>query len=144
MQRQGTGKRPVIQLKNGTFLLIFFGIILLCAGILLLGQNRAGSGGTARIYLDGQLICEQPLDALKAPKSVQAGGGNTVELSPDGARMLHANCPDQVCVRQGRIHSGLYPIVCLPNRVVVRIENAGGGRDVDAVSGQARGETYAR
>ena len=47
--------------------------------------------------------------------------------------MSEADCPDRLCVKQGEITNGIYPIVCLPHRLTVRIvENSG----IDAVTGR--------
>jgi hypothetical protein len=55
---------------------------------------------------------------------------NTVEISPDGIRMAEATCPDGLCIRQGYLN---LPIVCLPNRVVIRFTGAG-SKEYDAIS----------
>ena len=45
-----------------------------------------------------------------------------------------ADCPDKLCVRQGALdRNGV--IVCLPNRVVVRVSTESGA-DYDAVVGR--------
>lgn len=59
-----------------------------------------------------------------------ARGSLTVEVSGGRARVVHADCPDQVCVRRGWSSAGS-PVVCAPNRVV--IESGTEGR-LDAVS----------
>ena len=48
--------------------------------------------------------------------------------------MSEANCPDHICVRQGKIHYTGQVITCLPNRLTVTIE---GGEDggVDLIVG---------
>ncbi|MBE0475526.1 MAG: NusG domain II-containing protein [Coriobacteriia bacterium] len=56
-------------------------------------------------------------------------GELVVEVAGGRARVLEADCPDQVCVRSGWSSAGR-PVVCAPNRVV--IESAGGS--LDAVS----------
>lgn len=45
-----------------------------------------------------------------------------------------ADCPDKLCVlNQGIMNSG-EQIICLPNRVVVNIENIGGEGEFDAIA----------
>ena len=39
--------------------------------------------------------------------------------------MEEANCPDQICVREGPTNQTADPIVCLPNRLVVEVCAAG-------------------
>jgi len=48
-------------------------------------------------------------------------------------RVAQADCPDQVCVHQGWIADGRVPIVCLPNQLIVQIEE--GGSPLDAQTG---------
>lgn len=43
--------------------------------------------------------------------------------------MQSANCPDKLCVKQGKI-SDIGSIVCLPNKVIIEIDR---NSDVDAV-----------
>ncbi|HRY84255.1 MAG TPA: NusG domain II-containing protein [Candidatus Cloacimonadota bacterium] len=38
--------------------------------------------------------------------------------------MSYADCPDKRCVKQGA--SDMFPIICLPNHVVVEIKTSGG------------------
>ena len=42
----------------------------------------------------------------------------------------HSDCKEQLCVHQTPITKDGGSIVCLPNRVVIRVEN----REIDAVS----------
>lgn len=43
-----------------------------------------------------------------------------------------SDCPDGVCVRTGVLNRAGQTAVCLPNRLVIRVEGEG---DVDAISG---------
>ena len=47
--------------------------------------------------------------------------------------MLEADCPDQVCVRQGWVQDRTVPIVCLPHRLVIEI--VGGEGELDGGAG---------
>ena len=72
--------------------------------------------------------------AMDGPQRVQVAGAHgrlTVELAHGRARVVQADCPDQVCVRSGWSGSGR-PVVCAPNAVV--IESGEGDGDIDAVS----------
>jgi len=52
----------------------------------------------------------------------QPGGQyNKVLIYDGGARMVEASCPDKLCIYQGWINTEGPLIVCLPNRVVLRI-----------------------
>ncbi|MBQ0018233.1 MAG: NusG domain II-containing protein [Clostridiales bacterium] len=54
---------------------------------------------------------------------------NTVVIENGKVRMEAASCHNQVCVRHAAISSAGESIICLPNRIVVKIEGNGGGYD---------------
>ena len=57
------------------------------------------------------------------------GRKNKIEIKDCRVRMLEASCPNHLCIRQGWISLEGQSIVCLPNKVVVRIEGSGNGPD---------------
>lgn len=57
------------------------------------------------------------------------GGYNVLEVDGTRVRIREANCPDLLCVSTGWIDRPGQTIVCLPHRLVVRIEGAEGGLD---------------
>ena len=123
-------------LKTRTWILLI-GILFLLSAALALWVGLSGPGGTvANIYLDGVCVRSIDLSAVTAPYSfpVETGEGtNTVTVEPGRICVSEADCPDGVCVRMGwRSDSGA-PIVCLPHRLVIRIEKeAPGGFDAVA------------
>ncbi len=58
-------------------------------------------------------------------------GYNKIEILNGKVRILDTDCPDRLEVKSGFIDSSGEMLVCLPNRVVVRI---GGEKDVDKVA----------
>lgn len=60
------------------------------------------------------------------------GGTNHLVIENGTVKMDEATCPDQVCVYQREIESSGESIICLPNRVVVKIVG-GEEDDIDAV-----------
>ncbi len=111
------------------------GIFLFCLIALLLPQFFSPAAPVAEIYQDGVLIQTINLDNTSAPLTIpiiQGEQENILEVSDGGIRMKSANCPDKLCVHQGRIDSGASPIVCLPHRLVVQIRD--GYSATDAIS----------
>ncbi|HHV19863.1 MAG TPA: NusG domain II-containing protein [Thermoanaerobacterales bacterium] len=85
-----------------------------------------------RIYQKVSLGEDGPNLKLTVPT---AHGENIVEINGNKVRMLYADCPDEDCVRQGFISRSGQMIVCLPNRIVIKIESDKSAKDdVDAVS----------
>ena len=60
-------------------------------------------------------------------------GYNVIEVERGRIRVAEADCPDQVCVRQGWISNSVVPIACLPHRLVIQLDSDGGG--VDGMTG---------
>ena len=121
-------------MKSNRFWLVILGLVvvacLACAALLAL---RATPGTRAQILQNGQLLREVRLSedtefTLSAP-----GGSNTVTVRDGRICVSHATCPDQVCVKQGWIHTDATPIVCLPNGLVIQIK--GGDQSLDGQTG---------
>ena len=74
-------------------------------------------------------VLRRELNRLAGPEehAVTGAGGLrvTVELSPQGARVADSGCPDKTCVRAGILTQAGQSAVCLPGRVVLRLEGAG-------------------
>ena len=103
--------------------------LLLAAGGLLLWARLAPSGSAAVVEVDGREVLRRELNRLAGPEehAVTGAGGLrvTVELSPRGARVADSGCPDKTCVRAGILTQAGQSAVCLPGRVVLRLEGAG-------------------
>lgn len=87
-------------------------------------------GKTARIYRNGELLHELTLssdtDIMLESNTIQINGGKI--------GVVEADCPDKLCVKAGFIN-GAIPIVCLPNRVEVRIVSDKSLYDYDGITG---------
>ena len=124
-------------MKSNMFWLILLGVIVILSAIAAfqLGQTSAS---LAFIHKNGELTDTVNIAAVTAPftKTIESGGNvNVIAIEHGRIRMLSANCPDGTCVRQGWISGGVFPIVCLPNRVVITLEGDDNGSGVDAVVG---------
>ena len=60
---------------------------------------------------------------LKHDARIRINNTNVCEPKDGAVRMLSANCPDQICVHSLPITERGGSIVCLPNRVVLKIVN---------------------
>ena len=100
---------------------LIFGGVLLLIGLI-----------AVRTYLHGASVPEISIDAagtqwiypLDAQTTVQVSGplGDTVVSIRDGSvRVLSSPCPEQICVKSGRISRPGQWIACLPNRVFISI-----------------------
>ena len=124
--------RKTVLLAGGLLL-----VVLLCAGVLLWQRLFPQAGVIAQIYQHGELVEELRLDQVTEGYTISLtgvdGAENVVEVEPGRIRVQSANCPDQVCVRQGWISDASVPVVCLPHQVIIQI--TGGESHVDAAAG---------
>lgn len=80
-------------------------------------------GGLVLVYVDGDLRGEYDLsDDITLEIEGYMGGSNRLVISDGAAFIDEASCPDKLCVHQGRIRKKGEELVCLPNRVIVKIE----------------------
>lgn len=88
---------------------------------LLLYLNR-DTGMRALVRVDGELTAVFPL-SQEVSYTIESKYGGTNELRiADGAVWLEsANCPDALCVLQGKIRHAGESIICLPHGVVVEL-----------------------
>ena len=119
--------------------LVVLAVVLLAAGLAFF-QWRGGQaeGLTAVVSVDGAEADRfSPEDLLKSPRTY-TNNGYTLEVVGEtaGPRVALSDCPTQDCVHTGTITRSGQSIVCLPARIVIRLE---GGEakpgDVDAVLG---------
>lgn len=88
---------------------------------LLLYLNR-DTGMRALVRVDGELTAVFPL-SQEVSYTIESKNGGTNELRiADGSVWLEsANCPDALCVLQGKIRHAGESIICLPHGVVVEL-----------------------
>lgn len=48
------------------------------------------------------------------------GSKNVIQIQDHQICVIDAKCPDQTCVKMGELKSSAAPIVCLPNKLVVK------------------------
>ena len=109
--------------------------IIVCAVLLTAAFLRKGSsiGTTVVVSVDGE---EYGRYSLLKEQVVQIGDTNTLVIHNHEADMLFAECPDQICVKHTPITDTDENIICLPNKVVVTIEDIYGKHqesELDAV-----------
>lgn len=100
------------------------GLALLMGAALCTGACGAvPSGQRAEIVQDGKVLRTVDLSAVREEERMTVqweGHENTILIAPGEIRMLSADCPDQICVKSGKLIEGGLPIVCLPHRLVIQ------------------------
>ena len=92
----------------------------LMTAVFFLPKNISSEGAVVQIYQDGELVRELSLD--EDQMIIFTGAyHNTVEIRDGKVAITETDCPGADCAYSGWISSVGRSIVCLPNRVEVRI-----------------------
>ncbi len=107
------------------------GCLLLAALLFLPMLLSRETGAGVVVAVDGREVARYSL-AQSAVYELN-GGTNTLVIENGKAWLSHADCPDHLCVKQGKVHASGQVITCLPNKLTVTVY---GGEDsgVDLVS----------
>ena len=105
--------------------------LAMMAYFLISAAHQSGKTA-AKVYLNGEMIREISMDR-DSETVVQGEYRNVITVRDGKVSVTESDCPGADCVHTGWIRSAGRSIVCLPNRMEVRVEGAAGDDDVDAV-----------
>lgn len=118
---EGIFMKPYLSFRRGD--LVAVGVILLAAlglGLFFLGLGAGTGSVTVEIRRDGQLVESIPLTQDKRV-TVDGDYTNVIVVRDGAVWMESSDCPGADCVHSGKISAAGRAIVCLPNRVEVRL-----------------------
>ena len=121
-----------LRFQKGDWLAVAVPLVLAVVVFLAFLPGEMADVPVAEIYLDGKLLHRMPLD-VPGDFSVSGDYINTVTVRDGKIGVSASDCPGGDCVHSGRIGTSGRSIVCLPNRMEIRIVSAAG--DVDFVVG---------
>lgn len=106
--------------KSPVFDLILIGGLLLLALVCyLLFAGGKSEGSVAVVCVNGVETDRYPL--VQNGRYPLNGGSNILIIENGYAWLEDADCPDKLCVRQGKVHLDGQVITCLPNKLTVTI-----------------------
>ena len=118
--------------KEKTYVLLFV-IIVVALGIMVFNKASARRGDFVEVSVDGQVIQKLPLNE-DTEYTIEGLEGENHLIIKDGICFIEeADCPDKLCVKQGKIGEIGQSIICLPHRVVVTIKGESSA-EVDTIS----------
>lgn len=103
--------------------------------ILFFGRTESKQTVHVRIQVDGKEIDHFSLAEAegRTMRYKTSYGCNVVKIEQGKISVFEADCPDKLCVHQGRISRPGQILVCLPNRFLVELRGgAEDASDVDA------------
>ena len=112
--------------SNRFWITLLCGVLLISIVIAFLMQRTSSS--VAIIYYEGKLLERVDLAAVTKPYNITVDSGddgyNIISIERGRICVSEADCSDKSCVRQGWVSGGIVPIVCLPHRLVIRMEDS--------------------
>ena len=123
-----------VRLKRDIILVLSM-VIIAAAAFLIINFAVKKDGSYAVIKVDGKVIKTLDLNSGETTIEVNGyqGGVNKVVINDGKVSMTEADCPDELCVKTGKISRVGETIVCLPPRVVVEIKGSQDDDSIDSV-----------
>lgn len=113
--------KNALKIKKGDVLIIAV-LSLFCAALFAFPFFLRSEKTVAVVFLDGEKKEEIDLSSVESSHRLDVGG--CVLLVEKGKiSFLDADCPDRLCVKSGVLSKNGDTAACVPNKVVVRIEN---------------------
>lgn len=85
---------------------------------------RPSESGLVEVVQDGKVIYTFDLSTAEDQTitviSADGSSSNTITISNGQISISDAECPDKTCVKTGVLRSESIPIVCLPNKLIIR------------------------
>ena len=97
--------------------------IAILVGVFFWTNVGREEGSMVSVYQDGKLLKEISLNDT-TEFTVEGAYTNVISVKDGRAAITESDCPGTDCVHSGWIHDAGRSIVCLPNRVEIRVEGA--------------------
>lgn len=104
--------------KNDWYLIIIVVLIFL---LFMLFNKNGNNDKKAIVYYEDKVILEVKLDKKKEYIVKGYLGDITIETDVNKVRVLKEVSPMHLCSKQGYISNSNMPIICMPNKVVIKI-----------------------
>lgn len=88
---------------------------------VVLNMIHSGDARCVKIYKEDALMKIYPLNEDGQYEIKTENGFNQIIIEKGFVYIKDANCPDKLCVKQGKISKTGESIICLPHKIVVKI-----------------------
>ena len=111
-------------------IILIASILAVAIALFLIVELTKEEGAGVTVKVDGVQVAEY---SLSADGTYPLNGGTNILVIENGkAYLSDANCPDKLCVHQGKISMTGETITCLPNKLTVSV--FGAEQSVDLIS----------
>ncbi len=103
-------------------LLLISSLFLIILLVYIFARLESSQGESVLIQADGKDFIRVSINEDRTIKVPGPLGESIVEIKDRRVRMLYSPCPDKLCEREGYISKPGQIIVCVPNRILIKIE----------------------
>jgi hypothetical protein len=112
-------------------LIIVLGISVL--GSLLIFRNLGSHGKFAAVYVGKELVYRLSLSEDKEVTVCGSQGESHIKVEDNRIFISQAPCPHKTCMKMGKINRTGETIICIPNRIILKIEG-NTDRELDGIT----------
>ena len=118
MQKKIFGNKKMI-----ADIILIAAVLVIALSVFLIVELSRKEGAFVRVSVNGERVAEYSL-SVEGEYSLN-GGTNILVIENGEAYIKWADCPRQICVKDGKISRTGERITCLENRVVVEVFGKG-------------------
>ena len=126
--------KPPLHKTQMIAIAVFLLLAVFSIGAMVYRRAGTKDAMTAIVSVDGNDLLTIDLSADAEPYEISleelAGIGMTLEVREHAVRVLHSDCPDQICVHAGWLAKDMDIAICMPNRVSVVVSHTGESRSL--------------
>ncbi len=123
--------------KGDKLLIVFVIVLALISTLFIKRQAFSSADKYVSIQVNGEeikkIIFDYKIIGTTIPIQTEFGY-NLVEIGDERVRVIEADCPDKIDVKQGYISKIGETIVCLPNRMVIEIKGLDKDTEIDIMN----------
>lgn len=120
--------------SNIFWIILFCTLAIISIAVIFIICSNESVGKTAKIFSDNKLVRTINLEKDGELKVENSNGYNIIRIKDGKISVIESDCKNQICVNYGEIDNNLFPIVCVPHGLVIRVENDKNS-DVDIAAG---------
>lgn len=113
-------------------LVLIFAVLAVAVIALFVFKATQKEGNSVIVTVDGVKKAEYRLDTNIKQTINTENGKNTLEIEDGMVYISMADCPDKICKKHRPISKSGESIICLPHKLVVKIENDNNSNMLDA------------
>lgn len=124
-----------MRMRKGDLLVL---VVIMLIGIIFIYNYYSRDqkfGNIAVLEVNGEIVRKFNLnDELEQYRVETPAGFNILAFEDGKVRVVEADCPDRLCVNFGWAQRVGQTIVCLPHRVIIKIESKTANFELDGVA----------